>query len=176
MHRHEIHSQWNLFFVSVGVNNLECNCSILINLLFHLLIYQRVCFNCKLGAQDAGACLYRTAYVCRYIKIVRMQMGMSVPVLILLHVQSEDYNYLLLGLYLLCIVCVWVKRLQDKVQCTFYCHWRVNFLVSKPTRCASFCQSWAQFVPLPSSPRLVSLYPNWCVVTHFVRAGHNLFR
>ena len=62
-----------------------------------------MCFNCKLGAQDAGACLYRTAYVCRYIKIVRMQMGMSVPVLILLHVQSEDYNYLLLGLYLLCI-------------------------------------------------------------------------
>ena len=48
---------------------------ILINLSFYLFIYQRVCFRCKLGAQDAGVCTELRMFVgmsemcrCRWVR------------------------------------------------------------------------------------------------------------
>ena len=39
-------------------------------ILLYLFIYKWVCLDCKLGAQDAGACLFRTVHVCRYVRSV----------------------------------------------------------------------------------------------------------
>ena len=40
------------------------------NLLFYLFIYLQVYLESKLGVQNKGNFLYRTAYVCQYVRSV----------------------------------------------------------------------------------------------------------